>query len=135
MKRFLVIAIVAFLVGCSLAFLNNGKTVANNIEVTEFAQVMNDIDEHIGRIVENPDMLEVEQEFKRDLRESVMFAKGIVNEWEGDRIVEAAKGQYVRYLDALISSLDSWSDEAESRLRVMSRDANITLKTCLARIN
>jgi hypothetical protein len=136
MKKLVTIGIAALLVGACLAFLTaDQEEVSSLISIEEFGQVMNDINACIARIVENPGILEVDQEFRKDFRESLMFAKGIVGEWKGNRIVKAASDQYRAYFDEILASLDIWSPEVASRLSVVSRDAAITLRTCLTRVN
>jgi len=131
MKRLIALGIVAFLVGGCIALLDRKAEIDYRIDLAEFGQLMNDVNAYLATVVDNPGILDVDESFRKEFRETLNQAKEIVAKWNGDRTLESAGSQYVDYFDTIISSMDNWGRETPSRLSIMSRDASITLSVYL----
>lgn len=144
-KKIAIVFLVALLLSSCAVSKDDEKYVGLlKLYLAEFGQQMNDLNTYMAKVMGNPDILKVDETFRKEFRSQVMDTWGLLTKMtelkpgrgmkEAHKILIDASGQFQSYFTEIMVSLDNWTPEVASKLSVMSRDANVTLKTYLSRV-
>jgi hypothetical protein len=144
-KKIAIVFLVALLLSsCTASTKEDEKYVGLlKLYLAEFGQQMNDLNGYIAKAIAEPGILKVDETFRKNFRGQVMDTWGLLTKMTelqpgnmkgAHKILVNASKQFQAYFTEILLSLDNWTPEVAAKLSNMSRDANVTLNTYLARI-
>ena len=145
-KKIAIVFLVALLLSsCTASTKEDEKYVGLlKLYLAEFGQQMNDLNGYIAKAIAEPGILKVDETFRKNFRGQVMDTWGLLTKMTelqpgnmkgAHKILVNASEQFQAYFTEILLSLDNWTPEVAAKLSNMSRDANVTLNTYLARLN
>lgn len=145
-KKIAIVFLAALLLSsCTASTKEDEKYVGLlKLYLAEFGQQMNDLNGYIAKAIADPGILKVDETFRKNFRGQVMDTWGLLTKMtelkpgrgmkDARKLLVNASGQFQSYFTEILLSLDNWTPEVAAKLSNMSRDANVTLNTYLARI-